>query len=57
MRVPNVITQLWYSTKEGVPINLKNTRKMDLESAIETWNELINNGWEFVENQINENVA
>ena len=57
MRMPNVITQLWYSTYEGIPTRLKNTRKMDLESAIETWHELLSNGWELVEHQINEDAA
>ena len=57
MRIPNVITQLWYSTDEGIPTRLKNTRKMDLESAIETWNELLSNGWELVEHQINKDAA
>ena len=54
---PNVITQLWYCTNEGIPRRLKNTRRMDIESAIETWTELISNGWELVEHQINDNVA
>ena len=57
MRMPNVITQLWYSTDEGIPTRLKNTRKMDLESAIETWNELLSNGWELVEHRINKDAA
>ena len=57
MRLPTIITQLWYSTEQGIPIKLKNSRKMDLESATETWNELISNGWQLVENQINEAAA
>ena len=56
-RIPKVITQLWYSTVEGVPTHLKNTRIMDLENASETWNELLQNGWKLVENQVNEDVA
>tara|TARA_Y100001968_G_C19431280_1_gene757162 strand:+ start:845 stop:1150 length:306 start_codon:yes stop_codon:yes gene_type:complete len=54
---PNKITQLWYCTSRGTPTRLKHTRRMDLESAIETWNELITNGWELVEHQINEETA
>ena len=54
---PTVFTQLWYCTIEGIPTRLKNTRRMDLESAIETWTELITNGWELVEKQINEDAA
>ena len=57
MRMPKVITQLWYSTKDGVPTRIKNTRKMELEEAVETWNELLSNGWELVEHQINEDAA
>ena len=57
MRIPNVITQLWYSTDAGIPTRLKNTRKMDLESAIETWNELLSNGWELFEHQSNKDAA
>ncbi len=57
MSFPNVNTQLWYCTFEGIPTRLKNTRIMDLESAIETWTELITNGWEFVEHQLNHYAA
>ena len=57
MRMPKVITQFWYSSTEGIPTRIKNTRTMELEDAMETWNELLNNGWELVEHQINENAA
>ena len=57
MRMPKVITQLWYSTAEGIPTRMKNTRKMELEDAVKTWNELLNNGWELVEHQINDDAA
>ena len=57
MSFPDVMTQLWFCTIEGIPTRLKNTRKIDLESAIETWTELITNGWELVEHQINEDAA
>ena len=52
MRMPNVLTQLWYSTKQGIPSKLKNTRKMNYESALETWNELLSNGWKLIDYQI-----
>ncbi len=39
MSMPKVITQRWHSTQDGVPITVKNKRTMDLESAIEAWNE------------------
>jgi len=57
MSFPSVMSQLWYCTVEGIPINLKNTRRMDLDSAAETWSELVTNGWELVEHQINEDAA
>ena len=57
MRMPKVITQLWYSTADGIPTRIKNTRTMELEEATETWNELLSNGWELVEQQINDDVA
>ncbi len=52
--LPKVITQLWYSTAEGIPTRMKNTRIMELEDAIETWNELLSHGWELIEHQIND---
>ena len=57
--MPNVITQLWHSNKDGIPTTLKNIRTMNLEGAIETWNELLSNGWELTEldHQINNDVA
>ena len=59
MRMPNVITQLWHSNKDGIPTTLKNIRTMNPEGSIETWNELLNNGWELAEidHQINNDVA
>ena len=53
----NVFTQLWYCTEEGIPTKLKNTRRLDYESAHETWNELLSNDWELVEHQINDEAA
>ena len=57
MRMPKVITQLWHSTAEGIPTLMKNARTIELENSVETWNELLNNGWEFVEDQVNEDAA
>ena len=37
--------------------NLKNARRIDLESAIETWHELLTQEWELMKNQINEDAA
>jgi len=57
MIFPYVMTHLWNCTFEGIPTQLKNTRRIDLESALETWSELITNGWKLVEHQINEDAA
>tara|TARA_Y100001968_G_scaffold135389_1_gene123510 strand:- start:590 stop:958 length:369 start_codon:yes stop_codon:yes gene_type:complete len=57
MVAPSVLTQLWYSTKEGIPTKLKNTRRLDYESAHETWNELLSHKWQLIEHQINDAVA
>ena len=54
---PSVLSQLWYCTIEGSPTKLKNTRRIDLNSAKETWKELISDGWELVEEQINDAAA
>ena len=54
---PNVITQLWYSNEDGIPTHLKNIRTMELENAVETWNELLNNGWKLIEHQATKDVA
>ena len=48
-----VLTQLWYCSERGIPTKLKNTRRLDYESAQETWNELLSNDWELVKYQIN----
>ncbi len=39
MAFPRVYTQLWCCLEDGTPNKLKNTRRIDLESAIETWHE------------------
>jgi len=57
MSFPDVITQLWYCTIEGIPSQLKNTRRIALENAIETWTELITNRWQLVENLINKDAT
>ena len=45
---------LGYFAEEGIPTKLKNTRRLDYESAHETWNELLSNDWELIEHQIND---
>ena len=57
MAFPTVFTQLWYCLEDGTPTKLKNTRRLDYQSAHETWNELLSQDWELVEHQINEDAA
>tara|TARA_Y100001968_G_scaffold184036_1_gene168561 strand:- start:302 stop:436 length:135 start_codon:yes stop_codon:yes gene_type:complete len=42
---------------KGIPLQLKKIRRMNLESAIETWTKLITNVWELVEHQLNEDAT
>tara|TARA_B100000700_G_C14553377_1_gene627645 strand:- start:51 stop:332 length:282 start_codon:yes stop_codon:yes gene_type:complete len=53
MVASTVFTQLWYCTDKGIPTKLKNIRRLDYESAHETWNELLSNHWELVEHRSN----
>ena len=57
MVAPTVLTQLWFCTEQGIPTQLKNTRRLDYQSARETWNELPSNNWKLVELQINDAAA
>ena len=57
MALPTVFTQLWYCLEDGTPTKLKNTRRIDLESAIETWHELLTQDWELMEHQISDAAA
>ena len=57
MVAPTVYTQLWYCLGDGTPTKLKNTRKIDRKSAIETWNELQSQDWELIEHQISASAA
>ncbi len=54
---PDVLTQLWHCTMEGIPTQLMNTKRLDLENAIDNWTELITHGWELIEHQINNDSA
>ena len=51
-----VYTYLFYANEKGEPGRLKNSRLHDLDSAIETWNELIAGGWTEVTNQFQESA-
>ena len=46
-----VYTHLFYANKLGEPDQLKNSRLISHECAYETWNELINGGWNIVTNK------
>ena len=35
-----VMTQLWHCTEKGIPIKLKNSKRLDYKNALETWHEL-----------------
>ena len=52
MAFPRVHTQLWYCLEDGTPTKLKNTRRIDLESAMETCHELLTQDWQPMERQI-----
>ena len=54
MSCPNVMTQLWNCTGEGIPTKLKNTRNLEYKNALETWQELQSGGWQLIESQIND---
>ena len=51
-----VYTHLFYANHLGEPAGLKNTRLHDLNTAFETWNELIAGGWTEVTNQFLESA-
>ena len=51
-----VYTHLFYANVMVGPGRLKNSRLHDLDSAIETWNELIAGGWTEVTNQFHESA-
>ena len=51
-----VYSYLFYANEMGEPERLKNSSLHDLDSAIETWNELIAGGWTEVTNQFQESA-
>ena len=54
MVAPTVFNQLWYRSEKGIQTKLKNTRNLDFDSALGTWNELLSNDWKLLANQIND---
>ncbi len=53
-RSPKFYIYKWNATEIGTPKSLQNCRKVELEPALETWNELIQNGWRKVNEQFGE---
>ena len=47
-RLLKVLMDKWDTASEGTPSQFRNRRKVDLEPAIETLDELIEHGWRFV---------
>ena len=54
MASPRVCKQLWYCLDDGTPTKLKNTRRLDYESPVETWYELQSQDWELMEHQVSD---
>ena len=54
---PRVYTRVWNCLEDNIPTKLKNKRRIDLESAIETWHELLTQDWELMEIHINDAAA
>ncbi len=44
-RIPHIFVDKWEASSDGTPLRFINSRKVKLEAAIETWNELLDNGW------------
>lgn len=44
-RIPKIYIDQWSCSNSGTPLEFKNRRKIDIDPAKETWDELISNGW------------
>ncbi len=55
-RWPKVYMDKWSVTPTGKPSSFINRRKVQLDPALETWGELILNGWEKLEHQFGESA-
>ena len=44
-KCPQFYMDKWSCTISGTPNTFQNRRKVEIEAALETWNELIQNGW------------
>ncbi|ABX08736.1 DUF1651 domain-containing protein [Prochlorococcus marinus] len=53
---PQFYMDKWEATQLGTPFKFKNRRKVNLEPALETWRELIDNGWRHINNQYGKSI-
>ncbi len=53
-RWPKFYMDKWIASETGTPQSLRNSRKVELQPALETWNELIQNGWKQINVQFGE---
>ncbi len=53
-RLPKFYMDKWSASKNGTPHMFKDRRKVEFEPALETWNELIQNGWTQIHEQFGE---
>ena len=53
-RLPQVYMDKWDTSPARTPNRFINRRKVELDPAIETWNELMQNGWKKLEHQFGE---
>ena len=51
---PKIYMDKWSASEMGTPQSLQNRRKVELEPALETWNELIQSGWKQIHEQFGE---
>ncbi|KGG15540.1 MULTISPECIES: DUF1651 domain-containing protein [unclassified Prochlorococcus] len=50
-RIPHFYIDKWTVSSTHTPLTFVNRRRVRLTPAIETWNELIENGWAKIESQ------
>ncbi len=50
-RITTIYIDKWEVSKNGTPSRFVNRRKVQLEPAIETWTELMNNGWQNIQHK------
>tara|TARA_Y100001968_G_C19356424_1_gene717427 strand:+ start:515 stop:760 length:246 start_codon:yes stop_codon:yes gene_type:complete len=53
-RLPHFYMDKWSVSASGTPLSFINRRRVHLDPALETWTELVLNGWKKLENQFEE---